>query len=181
MDDIRNKIIDDIGGGYAKFGHSQLLGRVVGLLICEADPVTVDQMCEVLDITKSPVNQICRRLEDIKLIRKVWVKGQRKYHYEIVPDVYLQAVVNQMSLYEDNLQMIDDNLKLLLKQYISENKYEKEKLRIVCERLIRMRELHVRFTKLLYDFTQEWMSSEENSFSVNDYIEEFGLSDEIKK
>jgi hypothetical protein len=44
-----------------------------------------------------------------------------------------------------------------------------------------MRELHVRFTKLLYDFTQEWMSSEENSFSVNDYIEEFGLSDEIKK
>ncbi|MGA7837765.1 MAG: hypothetical protein WB996_07345 [Ignavibacteriaceae bacterium] len=181
MDDLRNKIIDDIGGGYAKFGHSQLLGRVVGLLICETEPMTVDQMCEVLDITKSPVNQICRRLEDIKLIRKVWVKGQRKYHYEIVPDVYLQAVVNQMSLYEDNLQMIDDNLKLLLKQYVSESEAEKEKLKIICERLIRMRELHVRFTKLLFDFTEDWMKSEENTFSVDEYIEKMGLSDEVKK
>jgi DNA-binding transcriptional regulator GbsR (MarR family) len=179
MDDLRNKIIDDIGSGYAKFGHSQLLGRVVGLLICEPEPITIDQMCKILHITKSPVNQICRRLEDLKLIRKVWVKGKRKYHYEIVPDVYLQAVVNQMSQYEDNLEMINENLKLLLKQYICEN--ENEKLKIACQRLIAMREMHLRFTKLLFDFTEEWMKSEESFPSVEDYFEKMGLSDKVKK
>jgi DNA-binding transcriptional regulator GbsR (MarR family) len=179
MDDLRNKIIDDIGGGYAKFGHSQLLGRVIGLLICESEPINVDQMCKILHITKSPVNQICRRLEELKLIRKVWVKGKRKYHYEIVPDVYLQAVVNQMSQYEDNLQMINENLKLLLKQYMLDN--ENKKLKIVCQRLIGMREMHLRFTKLLFDFTEEWMKSEENFPSVEEYIEKMELSDEVKK
>jgi DNA-binding transcriptional regulator GbsR (MarR family) len=179
MDDLRYKIIDDIGNGYAKFGHSQLLGRVVGLLICETEPITVDKMCKILQITKSPVNQICRRLEDLKLIRKVWIKGKRKYHYEIVPDVYLQAVINQMSLYEDDLHMINENLKLLLKQYMADN--ENEKLKIVCQRLIGMREMHLRFTKLLFDFTEEWMKSEENFQSIEEYIEEMGLSNEIKK
>ena len=84
-----------------------------------------------------------------------------------------------MSLYEDDLHMINENLKLLLKQYMSDN--ENEKLKIVCQRLIGMREMHLRFTKLLFDFTEEWMKSEENFQSIEEYIEEMGLSNEIKK
>jgi hypothetical protein len=58
---------------------------------------------------------------------------------------------------------------------------ENKKLKIVCQRLIGMREMHLRFTKLLFDFTEEWMKSEENFPSVEEYIEKMELSDEVKK
>lgn len=172
MDDIRHNIMEDIGQSYAKFGHSQLLGRVVGLLLCEDEPLTVDQMCEILEVTKTPVNQICKRLEELKLIKRVWVKGERKHYYQIVLDVFLQAANNQMTLYEENLKMIENNLNLLLDKYSNSKNKSKEHLNIVCQRFINMHEFHDKLIESYNNFIATWEEGRKHLPKVEEYLQE---------
>ena len=86
MNNNQYSLIEAFGNGYKKFGHSNLMGRVVGLMLSNNGALTIDEICEALDVTKTPITQICGRLVDLEIIRRVWVKGQRKQHFEIADD-----------------------------------------------------------------------------------------------
>lgn len=170
MNETRHALIEDFGNGYVKFGHSELMGRVVGLLLCSDEPMTADEMSERLQTSKSPVNQIARRLEELALIRRVWVKGDRKHYYQIADDVFLQAGSNLSRLFEENLRIAEKHLRDLLKKYATTNKEEKNKLRPFCERLIVMREFHLREIESYRRFIEEWKSAKKDLPKVEDYL-----------
>ncbi len=159
MHEIRHSIIEDFGNGYASFGNSELMGRVVGLFICAGGPLNVDQIAEYLNVSKSPVSQICNRIEELKLIRKVWVKGERKYHYQAVDDIFLQASLNLSRLTEGNLRIAEKNLQSVVDKYNNATDAEKQELRIICKRLIEMREFYRRLIDSYKRFIEEWSST----------------------
>lgn len=170
MDETRHALIEDFGNGYVKFGHSELMGRVVGLLLFSDEPLTADEMSERLETSKSPVNQIARRLEELNLIRRVWVKGDRKHYYRIADDVFLQAGVNLSRLFEENLQIAEKHLRGLVKKYTAANKDEKNKLRPHLERLFLMREFHQREVESYRRFIEEWKSAKKTLPPVEEFI-----------
>ena len=170
MDEIRQAIINDFGRGYVKFGHSELLGRVVGLLICAAEPLTEEQISQELQVSKSPINQITTRLEELNLVRRVRVKGDRKFYYQISPEVFLQAAFNLSRLFEDNLRVAESHLEPLLKKFSQAGKHEKAKLKVVCERLIAMREFHLRETAAYKKFLDEWQAAKTQLPTVEEYL-----------
>ncbi|NIR50160.1 hypothetical protein GWO43_16785 [candidate division KSB1 bacterium] len=170
MKEIQRGIIEDFGRGYVKFGHSELMGRVVGLLICQTEPISIDGICERLNVTKTPINQICRRLEELNLIHRVRIKGERKYHYQISPNVFLQAGVNLSRLFEENLHIAEQHLHALLEKYSAAEGDEKDKLRTVCERLIIMREFNARQIKAYKTFLNEWRNARNNLPTVEEYL-----------
>ena len=171
IDAIRQTLTQDFGLGYVKFGHSELLGRIVGLLIASVDALSEEQIAAELEVSKSPVNQITRRLEEINLVRRVRIKGDRKYYYTITPHVFLQAGVNQYRLYEETLQVANRNLETVLRAYVEAEGEAREELQIVGERLIRMREFHLRMIDSYRHFIDEWRAAETDLPSVDDYIE----------
>lgn len=175
MDKIQRALIEDFGSGYVKFGHSELMGRVVGLLICEVQPLSVDQICETLHVTKTPVNQICRRLEERNLIRRVRIRGERKYHYQIAPNLFLQAGINVSRLYEENLQIADYHLEVFLKKYAMAPDADKSKLKIICERLISMREFNLRLIDSYKRFINEWKIAKTELPTVEEYVTKMGI------
>jgi DNA-binding transcriptional regulator GbsR (MarR family) len=158
MNDIRHAIIEDFGNGYASYGNSELMGRVVGLFICASGPLNADQISEYLNVSKSPVNQICNRLDELKLIRKVWVKGERKYHYQAADNIFLQASANLSRLTEGNLHIAGKNLERVAARFRHATEAEKQELRIVCKRLIEMQEFHRRLIDSYRRFIEEWSS-----------------------
>ncbi|MCI0697743.1 hypothetical protein L0337_37820 [candidate division KSB1 bacterium] len=170
MDKIRHALIEDFGNGYASFGNSELMGRVVGLLICAGKPVTVDQIAEELEVSKSPVNQICNRLEEIKLIRRAWVKGERKYHYEIVDNVFLQASFNLSRLTEGNLQIAEKNLEAVARKFHTASAAEKEELKVICQRLLEMREFNRTLIESYHRFIEGWRSAREQLPPVEAFL-----------
>jgi len=170
MDETRHALIEDFGNGYVKFGHSELMGRVVGLLLFSEEPLTADEMSERLETSKSPVNQIARRLEELNLIRRVWVKGDRKHYYRIADDVFLQAGVNLSRLFEENLQIAEKHLRGLMKKYAAANKEEKNKLRPLLERLLLMREFHQREVEAYRRFIETWKSAKKTLPPVEEFI-----------
>jgi DNA-binding transcriptional regulator GbsR (MarR family) len=170
MEELRHALIEDFGNGYVKFGHSELMGRIIGLLLCADEPMTADEMSEQLEVSKSPVNQIARRLEELSLIRRVWVKGDRKHYYQIAEDVFLQAGTNLSYLFEENLLIAERHLRELAKKYAVAPKEEKIKLRNLGERLVMMREFHLREIDSYHRFIEEWKIAKKDLPAVEEYI-----------
>jgi DNA-binding transcriptional regulator GbsR (MarR family) len=57
-------------------------GQIYALLFLSREPLSLDDIAEILKISKSNISINIRLLEDCKLVRKVWVKGSRKDFYE---------------------------------------------------------------------------------------------------
>jgi len=173
MDENCQALTEDFGLAYVRFGHSELMGRVVGLLLGTVEPLTEEQIAEELEVSKSPVNQITRRLEELGLARRIRVKGDRKYYYQIAEHVFLQAGVNQYRLYEQTLQVANVHLERALRDYAEAEGERQGELRAVCERLIRMREFHIRMIEAYRRFVDDWRAAEGGLPSVEEYLAEW--------
>ena len=61
-------------------------GQIFALLFLSRKPRSLDEIGELLKISKSNVSVNIRLLEDYKLVRKCWHKGSRKDYYEACRD-----------------------------------------------------------------------------------------------
>ncbi len=105
-DQIKTEMISRFGEAYKAFGLNKLMGHIVALLIFSPQPVSLDEICEELGRSKGPVSQILRRLRDKKLIRKAWfTENNRKDYYEIEPEIFENAFLNNFSLIRNNTRI----------------------------------------------------------------------------
>lgn len=56
-------------------------GQIYALLFLADEPLSLDDIAERLEVSKSNVSINIRMLEEYNLVRKVWVKGSRRDHY----------------------------------------------------------------------------------------------------
>ncbi|MFO1520386.1 MAG: MarR family transcriptional regulator [bacterium] len=61
-------------------------GQIYALLFLSREPLSLDDIAEILKISKSNISINIRDLEESKLVRKVWVKGSRRDFYEACRD-----------------------------------------------------------------------------------------------
>jgi DNA-binding transcriptional regulator GbsR (MarR family) len=80
--------MDTMGRITAFWGFSKIMGQLYGLLYLSAAPLTLDGMAEGLSISKGNVSINIRALERWNMVRKVWVKGDRKDFYEAETDFW---------------------------------------------------------------------------------------------
>lgn len=172
VEKLRYWIVEDFGNGYAAFGHSDLMGRVVGLLLSETHPLSVDDISEKLHVSRSPINQICRRLEELKLIRKAWVQGNRKYHFVIQEDVFRQASINLSQLNEGNLQIAERNLERLQQLYSEAGPEEKKQLEIICGRLLLMRDFYRKLLQAYREFIAGWNNIRDHIPDAQEFLQQ---------
>lgn len=104
---IKQGFIQDFGERYQSFGLSKLMGRIVGLLLYEEGPLSLDDIAEQLQVSKGPVSQITRRLTENGLIRKVWVPGSRRDHYAAEDEIFLRAFSSHAALLGRNQDLAD--------------------------------------------------------------------------
>lgn len=57
-------------------------GQIYALLFLSRDPQSLDDIAETLQVSKGNVSVNVRLLENLKLVKKVWVKGSRRDYYE---------------------------------------------------------------------------------------------------
>lgn len=104
-DDLKKAIINSYAEAYHKMGYSTLMGKIVALLLLSPGPLSLDEICEQLEMSKGPVSQITRRLRDHHLIEKFWVPGERKDYYRATDDIFGQAFRNYRASMRRNREM----------------------------------------------------------------------------
>ena len=65
---------------------SKVGGQIYALLFIARNPMSLDEIAEVLRLSKGNISVNIRMLEGFGLARKVWVKGTRKDYYEAARD-----------------------------------------------------------------------------------------------
>jgi DNA-binding MarR family transcriptional regulator len=100
---LRDEFIQDYGLAYQTFGLQRLMGCIVGLLLQDDGPVSLDRITEDLQVSKGPVSQIMRRLREHGLVQRVRVPGSRRDYYRAEPDIFGRAFANHAALLGQNL------------------------------------------------------------------------------
>ncbi len=89
MDRLTGIFADGIGAAAATSGIlTQLQGRIFGLLYLQPGPMSLDDITDELQQSKSNVSVQVRGLVDWQLVRQIRVVGSRKDHYLAATDFW---------------------------------------------------------------------------------------------
>ena len=84
LEEVRDGLIESAGKISANMLGmvSRVGGQIYALLFLSRQPMSLDEIGEALKLSKGSISVNVRMLEDAGLVRKVWVKGDRRDYYE---------------------------------------------------------------------------------------------------
>jgi DNA-binding transcriptional regulator GbsR (MarR family) len=89
VDQARAVFIEGMGAASATSGVlSQLQGRIFAVLYLEDHPLSLDEIAEALQLSKSNISINIRGLVEWHLVRRVSVPNSRRDHYEAASDFW---------------------------------------------------------------------------------------------
>ncbi|MBI1908775.1 MAG: MarR family transcriptional regulator [Deltaproteobacteria bacterium] len=98
---------------------SKVGGQIYALLFLSRQPLSLDEISDILKLSKGNVSVNIRLLEETKLVRKVWVKGSRRDYYEAHRDYPRQFL---KGFFDRVRGGIEDSIRLLHRCH---NQFEK--------------------------------------------------------
>ncbi|WP_085521264.1 GbsR/MarR family transcriptional regulator [Tuberibacillus sp. Marseille-P3662] len=110
----RERVIETISQNMYLYGVTPSIGRLYGTLFFEDRPLTLDDMKEELQMSKTSMSTSVRALTDLNMVEKVWQKGVRKDLYTAKKDwyqIFIDFFTHQWrKVIQSNLQSIDESL-----------------------------------------------------------------------
>lgn len=104
---VERELIEEFGNIYESYGLRRLQGLIVGLLLTREEPVSLDDMVEVLDRSKGPISISVRRLDDMDLVRKVEGPNNRRNYYASHPDIFYNNFKFNMATVRKNRDLAE--------------------------------------------------------------------------
>lgn len=80
-------MVEAAGTLFQLLGLSRSAGQIYGLLYLSDKPLSLDDMVNLLSISKGSASMGTRHLANWGVVRQVWVPGDRRDHYEAVDDL----------------------------------------------------------------------------------------------
>ena len=100
--------MDKINQICARLGLNSIMVQLYSLLYLSSKIMSLDEMVERLKISKGSVSVNIRALENYGAVRRVWIKGSRRDHYEAEPDIYKVILARVRALLRDRLSEADE-------------------------------------------------------------------------
>lgn len=88
FEEARNRIIDQNSDSQTLIGMQQTVRRLLSVMYYYEKPMTLNDMMELLDMSKASMSIAVRELEEMGLVKKVSQKGQRRDLYQVDEDNY---------------------------------------------------------------------------------------------
>lgn len=86
MSSDADRFIERMGRYFEADGIPRIGGRLFGLLLLQEEPRSLDELADLLRVSKTSVSTNARLLDRWGLIRRVTRPGDRKDYYEAAPD-----------------------------------------------------------------------------------------------
>ena len=140
-------LVHEIGSIYEQYGLQRLKGLIVGLLLVQPGPLSLDDIAELLARSKGPISMAVRDLASAGLLRKVDGDNSRRDYYATHPDIFLNNFKNGMAIVRKNRRTAE--------QFLSEmkgNAAHAEALR----NLEQMRAFYTLMESFFQDFAERW-------------------------
>lgn len=93
LNETERQIADRISDNMNTFGVSSTIGRLLGIIYMNREPMTLDDLAEATGMSKTRMSQVMRQMISLNIAEKEHVKGSRKEHYNVEND-YVQTFVS---------------------------------------------------------------------------------------
>lgn len=141
--------VEEFGLFFEQFGSPRTAGRILGwLLVCDPPHQTMDELTEVLQVSKSSISTTSRMLMYIGLVSKVSFPGERKDFYRIPEDAWVRGWDAKNNQTTEMRQMAARGLELLPVADAERR-----------ERLQEMHDLYAFLEAELPKLTQRWLET----------------------
>lgn len=88
LENARERVIESISKNMDIYSVTPSVGRLYGAMFFEKEPMTLDEMKDKLQMSKTSMSTGVRTLIDLNMVEKVWRKGERKDLYQVKSDWY---------------------------------------------------------------------------------------------
>lgn len=92
----QDQFIEKIADNMRMFGISATVGRVLGIIYMNREPMTLDQLSEASGMSKTRMHQVVREMIDLNIAERVFEKGARKDLYDVEQNYY-QTFISLLS------------------------------------------------------------------------------------
>lgn len=100
-------IIEDIG-------QPRIAGQIMGwLMICDPPKQSFSDLVKHLGVSKASISNMTRLLLQAGLIEKVRIPGERKIHFQIKEDAWINVMENHLRSVNSLRRISNEGLKLL--------------------------------------------------------------------
>lgn len=87
LTEVRMRLVETGGRTSLDLGAGRIVGQIMVYLYLQKDEQSLDTIGESLALSKASVSIAVRQLEQIGLVRRVWVKGDRKKYYRSADNI----------------------------------------------------------------------------------------------
>mgnify|MGYP005836457693 CR=1 FL=1 len=157
LNHVQHTMLDGLGQLADYFGFSKVVGQLYGALLLSNEPLCLDDLVEQLDISKANASMNMRTLENMGMVRQVWVRGSssRRKYYEAETDFW-QIIGNVLSGREMRdldraISTMDENISRLQAQLAAMNDQDRALAQVYIDRIGKM--------KALFHFAQTVIAS----------------------
>jgi DNA-binding transcriptional regulator GbsR (MarR family) len=149
--DVNDSMLEGLGQLADYFGYNKVMGKMYGALLLSPEPMSLDDLMAHLDVSKASVSMNMRMLENMGIVREVWVRGDRRKYYEAESDFWkiLTNVLGSRELRDVNqaLEVLDGNVSNLRESAPTMKPDDENLAKFYIERIDQMKDFF-RFAKL---------------------------------
>ncbi len=151
MDETKYKFIEGFAEGYANFGQTRLMGRIMAELLLSSKPLSLDEITAELGVSKGPVSTEARKLEMLGTVEKIVRRGSKRVFYKPVDDAFAVALARNLNLMDKNREIAANFL---------ENAPAAEIDPAVFERVTEMEHFYTLLIDKINIFQEEWKAGQ---------------------
>jgi len=141
---VNNSVLEGMGQLATYFGFNKVMGQLFGALLLSPDALSLDDLMDLLGISKASVSTNMRTLERMGIAREVWVKDDRRKYYRAESDFWriLTNVLSSRELRDVNqaLRVLDDNAAYLKQSIPDMDERDRELAEFYTQRLAQLQD-----------------------------------------
>lgn len=88
VEEARERVVESVAQNMDLYGVAPAAGRLYATLYFVDHPMTLDDLSEAVQMSKTSMSTGVRALMDLNMVEKVWQKGVRKDLYQVKDDWY---------------------------------------------------------------------------------------------
>lgn len=88
FEQVREDVLSGLGELTDFFGFGKVMGQLYGALLMSQEALSLDELESIVGKSKASVSMNMRNLERWRMVREVWVKGDRRKYYEAETDLW---------------------------------------------------------------------------------------------
>lgn len=140
---VRESVLTGLGDLTDFFGFGKVMGQLYGALLMSEEPLSLDALEAIVGKSKASVSMNMRNLERWRMVREVWVKGDRRKFYEAESDLWkiVTYVLESRELNDVRaaVEILEEDLESLQAAKPSLDEDDRELAEFYQERVVQLR------------------------------------------